>query len=100
MSVGKLGCIRTQILRAHSAAGLAPIMDKVVYEERPAHCRRGRAGTHAALDPTVADVVAARQAMDDACFRCGRLREAAKRRDAPLVETRAMEENSRRPSRL
>ncbi len=30
MSVGKLGYIRTQSLRAYSAAELAPIMDKVV----------------------------------------------------------------------
>ena len=30
MSVGKLGYIRTQTLRAYSAAELAPIMDKVV----------------------------------------------------------------------
>ena len=30
MSVGKLGFIRTQTLRAYSAAELAPIMDKVV----------------------------------------------------------------------
>jgi len=30
MSVGKLGYIRTQTLRAFSAAELAPIMDKVV----------------------------------------------------------------------
>src|SRR5271168_3168272 len=30
MSVGKLGFIRTQTLRAFSAAELAPIMDKVV----------------------------------------------------------------------
>ena len=30
MSVGKLGNIRTQTLRAFSAAELAPIMDKVV----------------------------------------------------------------------
>ena len=30
MSVGKLGFIRTQTLRAYSAAELAPILDKVV----------------------------------------------------------------------
>ena len=30
MSVGKLGYIRTQTLRAYAAAELAPIMDKVV----------------------------------------------------------------------
>jgi uncharacterized protein with GYD domain len=30
MSVGKLGYIRTQTLRAYTAAELAPIMDKVV----------------------------------------------------------------------
>ncbi len=30
MSVGKLGYIRTQTLRAYSAAELAPVMDKVV----------------------------------------------------------------------
>ena len=30
MSVGKLGFIRTQTLRAYSAAEIAPIMDKVV----------------------------------------------------------------------
>ena len=30
MSIGKLGYIRTQTLRAYSAAELAPIMDKVV----------------------------------------------------------------------
>ena len=30
MSVGKLGYIRTQTLRAYSAAELAPIMDKIV----------------------------------------------------------------------
>jgi len=30
MSVGKLGYVRTQTLRAYSAAELAPIMDKVV----------------------------------------------------------------------
>ena len=30
MSIGKLGYIRTQTLRAFSAAELAPIMDKVV----------------------------------------------------------------------
>ncbi len=30
MSVGELGFIRTQTLRAFSAAELAPIMDKVV----------------------------------------------------------------------
>ena len=35
-----------------------------------------------ALDPTVSDVVAARQAMDNACFRRERLREAVKRLDA------------------
>ena len=45
MSVGKLGYVRTQTLRAYSAAELAPIMDKVILEERRAHCRRGRAGT-------------------------------------------------------
>jgi len=30
MSVGKLGYVRTQTLRAYSAAERAPIMDKVV----------------------------------------------------------------------
>ena len=30
MSVGKLGYIRTQTLRAYSAAELAPIMDKIL----------------------------------------------------------------------
>ena len=30
MSVGKLGFIRTQTLRAYSAAEIAPIMDNVV----------------------------------------------------------------------
>ena len=30
MSVGKLGYVRTQTMRAYSAAELAPIMDKVV----------------------------------------------------------------------
>ena len=30
MNIGKLGYIRTQTLRAYSAAELAPIMDKVV----------------------------------------------------------------------
>ena len=30
MSVGKLGYIRTQTLRAYSAADLAPIMEKVI----------------------------------------------------------------------
>jgi uncharacterized protein with GYD domain len=30
MSVGKLGYVRTQTLRAYSAAELAPIMDKVI----------------------------------------------------------------------
>ena len=30
MSVGKLGYVRTQTMRAYSAAELAPIMDKVI----------------------------------------------------------------------
>ena len=53
MSVGKLGYIRTQTLRAFSAAELAPIME-VVEHERRTHCRRhGEGRQHAPSLPLV-----------------------------------------------
>jgi hypothetical protein len=44
-----------------------------------------------ALDPLVADVIAARRTMDDAVFKCDRLAEAAKRLAKRVEELKALE---------